>query len=390
MKKLLGSYDDRFWMLCVSSFFYFFSFNLILPQLPDVISNLGGAHLKGLVIALFALSALATRPFSGKLIERVGRKPLITTGVIISTVICFAYPFAGSVLGFLTLRFFHGFSAGCTPTGTTAYVADIVPSDRRGEAMGLLGMANNLGMSLGPAFGGEVALRYDNATMFFTASIFSFVTLLLLIRLPETQKSTRKFRLAFLRLKLVDLFEPRVTLQSLIMILSVASFGAVLTLIPDYCDFLGIKRRGLFFTVLTGTSLVVRFIGGKWSDIKGRSFVLVIGLVLLIIADVMLILAKEPVLFYLSAATFGLATGLNSPTIFAWVIDLGNPKAIGRAISTLFISLEFGIIIGSAIPGWIYQNKYENLPMAFFSTLLLGLAALILLLRHRWKEAKFV
>lgn len=383
MRKVIDTYDSRFWLLCLSSFFYFFSFNLIIPQLPEFLTSLGGGHLKGWIIALFAASALATRPFSGKLVELVGRKPLITLGVLISTIVCFAYPFVGTALGFLFLRFMHGFSAGCAPTGTTAYVADVVPVAKRGEAMGILGMANNLGMSIGPAFGGEVAIKFGNTTMFLTAAFFSCITLIALIKLPESQNLTSRFKWSFLRIKKVDLYEPRVGRQALIMFLTVASFGAVLTLIPDYCDFLSIKRRGIFFTVLTGTSLLIRFAGGRWSDSHGRAYVMRVGTILLILANSLLVLSSNTTIFYLAAAVFGFAVGLNSPTIFAWVIDLSNPKAMGRAISTLFISLELGIIVGSLFPAWIYNNDYSMLPKAFLFPLALSIAALFLVVREK-------
>jgi MFS family permease len=383
MRKVIETYDSRFWFLCLSSFFYFFSFNLILPQLPEFLTSLGGGKYIGLIISLFAASALATRPFSGKLIEHIGRKPLITIGVLISTVVCFAYPFAGTAMGFLFLRFVHGFSAGCAPTGTTAYVADVVPIGKRGEAMGILGMANNLGMSIGPAFGGEVAIKFGNIPMFFTAAFFSCITLIALIKLPESHHLTQRFRWSFLRIRKVDIFEPRVTIQGIIMFLTVASFGTVLTLIPDYCDHLLIKRRGLFFTVLTGTSLLIRFAGGRWSDIYGRAYVMQIGTLLLIVANALLMYAHNSLIFYAAAAVFGLAVGLNSPTIFAWVIDLGNPKALGRAISTLFICLELGIIVGSVFPAWIYSNDYGRLPAAFSFPFVLSIVALVFVVREQ-------
>lgn len=352
----------------------------MIPQLPEVLTNLGGADFKGLIVGLFSFSALVTRPFSGKLIERVGRKPLITAGVLISAVVCFSYPLTGTVFGFLFLRFLHGFSAGCTPTGTTAYLADIVPFNKRGEAMGILGMANNLGMSLGPSFGGEVALHYGNTTMFLTAGLFSFITIIALIKLPESQFSTRRFKWSFLRLRWIDIFETRVVVQGAIMFLTVASFGAVLTLVPDYCDHLGIKRRGLFFTILTGTSLFIRFAGGRWSDRYGRAAVMLIGTFLLIIADVLLVFSTSTEIFFLAAGVFGLSAGLNSPTIFAWVIDKSSGMGMGRAISTLFICLELGIIAGSIFPAWIYDNDAGKLGWAFLFVLLLAICALVLVI----------
>jgi len=40
------------------------SFNLIIPELNDFITELGGADKKGLIFVLFTLSSAIARPFS--------------------------------------------------------------------------------------------------------------------------------------------------------------------------------------------------------------------------------------------------------------------------------------------------------------------------------------
>jgi hypothetical protein len=67
-----ATYGSAYRMLCASSFLFFFSFNLIVPELNGYITKMGGAHLKGLIIGLFALAAMISRPLSGEcLIELV-------------------------------------------------------------------------------------------------------------------------------------------------------------------------------------------------------------------------------------------------------------------------------------------------------------------------------
>ena len=51
-------------------------------------------------------------------------------------------------------------STGTKPTATAAYVADVIPEDRRGEAQGSLGIFTATGMSLGPAIGSLLASKY--------------------------------------------------------------------------------------------------------------------------------------------------------------------------------------------------------------------------------------
>jgi MFS family permease len=59
-------------------------------------------------------------------------KRVMVFGVAVCFFISLLYPFMTNVGGFLVLRFLHGISTGFTPTGTSAYVADIIPFSKRG------------------------------------------------------------------------------------------------------------------------------------------------------------------------------------------------------------------------------------------------------------------
>ena len=106
----------------------------MIPELPAYLTGLGGAEYKGLIIALFTLMAGISRPFSGKLTDKVGRVPVMIFGSLVCVICSLLYPVLTSVSGFLLLRFFHGFSTGFKPTATSAYAADVVHESRRGEA----------------------------------------------------------------------------------------------------------------------------------------------------------------------------------------------------------------------------------------------------------------
>src|ERR1041384_7875732 len=103
-------------MLCISSLLFFASYNMLIPELPAYLSNLGGAEYKGLIISLFTLTAGLSRPMSGQLIDTIGRKPVLLIGTLVCLICGFLYPVLGTVSGFLLLRLFHGFSTGFNPT----------------------------------------------------------------------------------------------------------------------------------------------------------------------------------------------------------------------------------------------------------------------------------
>jgi MFS family permease len=65
-------YTYTFLLLCISHVLFAGSFNMMVPELPSYLTSLGGEDYKGLIIALFTLSAGLSRPFSGKLTDRLG------------------------------------------------------------------------------------------------------------------------------------------------------------------------------------------------------------------------------------------------------------------------------------------------------------------------------
>jgi len=259
---------------------------MIIPELPDYLTSLGGEDYKGLIISLFTATAALSRPFSGKLADTVGRIPVMVIGSVVCVVSGLLYPVASTVFSFLLLRFFNGFSTGFKPTGTSAYIADIVPFNRRGEALGIQGVSAGVGMALGPAIGSYLVSLYGFDFMFYCSSFFAFLSVLVLIGMKETVADRQKFTLGLLRVNRSDIFEPRVIPPSLVLLLSAFSFGVVLTLVPDFSNHLGIRNKGLFFIYFTMASIAVRFFAGKASDIYGRASILIFSTATLSLAMV--------------------------------------------------------------------------------------------------------
>jgi len=375
--RQIGGFTIQFWLLCFSSFLFFSSFNMMIPELPEFLTSLGGADYKGYIIALFTLSAALSRPFSGKLADTIGRIPVMVFGAGVCFILGFLYPAVGTVWAFLLLRFFHGFSTGFKPTGTSAYVADVVPENRRGEAMGLLGVFGSLGIAAGPAVGGLIANQISINAMFYASSVFAIMSVVILLGMTETVTVKHKFKASLLIIPFNQIFEPRVIAPSIVMFLSAYSFGVVLTIIPDFSVHLGIMNKGLFFVSFTAASILVRVLAGKISDRYGRIQVLRYSTLLVMVSMWYVGISADPLNFFLSGAALGIAAGTNSPTIFAWTIDLSHPMHRGRAMATMYIAMEIGIGFGALFSAYLFNNLIVNIPMAFNSAAILaGLAFL--------------
>ncbi|MPR33391.1 MFS transporter [Salmonirosea aquatica] len=372
-----GIFTGQFWLLSLSSFLFFASFNMLIPELPTYLTSMGGAEYKGFIISLFTLTAGLSRPFSGRLTDRIGRIPVMAFGSLVCFVCGFLYPVFITVVPFLLLRLGHGFSTGFKPTGTAAYIADIVPAHRRGEALGVYGMSVSIGAALGPAIGSWIAAVFSLNALFYTSSFLAFLSIGILINMKETLKNPARLSWEAFRITRKDVFEPRVLPPSLVVFLTYFSFGAVLTLIPDFSDSLGLRNHGLYFLVYTLTSLFIRLVAGRVSDRYGRVEVVVVGCINLIVAMLCTGFATSPVLFFTGAVFFGFATGILSPILTAWTVDLSEEDGRGRAMATMYISMEAGIGLGAYLAAAIFANEIARLPLAFSVMAALGLTALV-------------
>jgi MFS family permease len=361
-------YNLQFGKLCLSSLLFSASFNMLIPELPAYLSSLGGAEYKGLIIALFTLTAGISRPFSGRLTDTLGRVPVMAVGSIVCFICGFLYPVLGTVSGFLFLRLLHGFSTGFKPTATAAYVADIAPKERWGEALGIHGLCFSTGMAIGPAIGSYITLHFSINVLFYISSAFALLSIIIVMNMKETLAVKQKFSFALLKLSRRDIIAPEVLPAAIVIIMTYIGYGAILTLIPDQSAHLGITNKGLFFMVFTIASLVIRFVAGKASDRYGRIKVIKVGLIVLVTSLIIIGMADTFILLITGAAVYGMAQGVLSPALNAWTVDMSLPDHRGKAMATMYIALEAGIGLGALFAGWYYQDVLARIPLVMYTS----------------------
>ena len=354
--------------MCLAMFFFMTSFNLILPELNNYISILDGADKKGLIITLFTISAAISRPFSGKLADTIGRKKVIYLGIICSFFVMLIYPFSYSVLFFLILRFLHGFSAGFAPTGATALLTDLIPEKSRGHAMGIWGTFISLGIGVGQTLGSWIYLSFGFTILFLIGALFSLIAFILVFWIKETLVNQQKFNFKLLRISWKDVFEPNVLPAAFVMLLSAMCSGMIFVLTPDLSTYLGISNKGFFFGIYVIATILIRLLTSSLSDRIGREKTLLIGCFILVISMLLVGTSNSIVSYIFAAIIFGIATGITSPTMFAWTADLSHEDRRGVGAGTMFIALEFGIMFGALLT----LVSYDSTKSSIFITFLIG------------------
>ena len=381
-------YSRNFWVICWSMFFFMTSFNLIIPELNEFITHLGGAEQKGLIISLFTISSAISRPFSGKLADSIGRKKVMYIGIVVPILVSLLYPLSFSVFFFLCLRFFHGFSAGFFPTGSTALMTDILPSEKRGVGMGIWGTFISLGIGVGQGIGSLIENLVGIDALFVIASAVAVLSSVLISFVKESLAHPQKFELKHLQIPKGDYYEKNVLPAALVMFLTAFCSGIIFVISPDMSNFVGIENKGAFFIWYVICTILVRLTFGSLSDKIGRRKTLSIGVILLIISMLLIGYSSTSFSYTIASIIFGIATGISSPTLFAWTADLSSFHRRGIGAGTMFIALELGIMCGSFSTMLTYDNSISTVPFSFEIGAISAGLALIFLIFHQIKYPK--
>lgn len=139
-------------VLFLVMFLVMVGFGIIIPVIPFLEEKVGGSPTElGLLMAVYSFMQLFFAPIWGRISDRVGRKPVMATGIAGLAVSFFIMALADSLWGLFVARIVGGVLSSANMPTAMAYVADITKPEDRGKGMGIIGAATGLGFIFGPA-----------------------------------------------------------------------------------------------------------------------------------------------------------------------------------------------------------------------------------------------
>ncbi|MFZ5814710.1 MAG: MFS transporter [Bacillota bacterium] len=277
-------------ILWISSFIVQMGFSLIMPFLPLYLEDLGvhGPAVEmwaGIIFsANFVVMAIVS-PLWGALSDRVGRKPMMLRSAFGMAVIVSLMGLAQSPWQMLGLRLLQGLAAGFIPAAT-AYMASVVPKEKAGHALGLLGTGNVAGSILGPLVGGVLARWMGYRPIFFVTGLSCLVggvIVLLLIRerfTPAARSEQGGFAAGLAAIRQY----PVVLAMTVVLFMNMFSILTAEPVLARYLQLLEAPREwvttlsGLVFSVTGIATILVAPRVGQWSDRFGSRRILAVAL----------------------------------------------------------------------------------------------------------------
>lgn len=366
-------FKGNFVLVFFASLLMFTAFYIMLPTLPVFLTR----ELKieegktGMILAVFTLAALLIRPFTGYLIDRYGRKAFYIPALLLFALIFAGYPLAGVFTLMLAVRFLHGLVWGIATTTGSTLIVDIVPPERRGEGIGLYGLAMTVPMAMGPLAGLQLSQNNNYTLMFLCAGILAFTGFLLTIpiRYPAIHRADK------VRFSMKNLLESSSLPVTFNLLIINITYGGLVSFISLYALKTNIGYTGTFFIVFAIGITLARLYMGKVFDRHGPEKLSVTGILLLAAGHLVLGLIINVSGFMIAAFLLGLGSGIVFPVFQAMVNNLVPPHRRGAANSTLFSGLDLGIGLGMLVTGFLAHAI--GLPHTYLIFAVLNGAALL-------------
>jgi MFS family permease len=357
-KQKSALWTRDFVLLALANLCLFFSFQMLIPTLPAFVTDMGGDELQvGMVISVFTISAVLTRPFAGRSLDTAGRRKTLLTGLTIFILSVAGYYWLALVTLVLALRFIHGIGWGIVSTAFGTVAADLVPAERRGEGMGYFGLSSTLAMALAPMIGIGLMNAYGYGVLFAVSLVLAVLSLGLsqLVRYQQyapAQSPGGGAKTSFW----AGLIERSALFPSLLSLLFAITYGGVVSFITLFGREAGIENVGWFFLANATIMLVTRPLSGILFDRKGPHAVLLPGAFFTMAGLILLSFAHSGWMLVVAALFFGTGFGLIQPSAQAWSIQRAAPERRGAANGTLFSAFDLGISVGAMALGFVAKG----------------------------------
>jgi len=379
-------YTRTFLTMSVANFFTTSSFGSFF-LFPLFVSHLGGSKLDiGIVMGVFSLSSVLSRPWISSMIDRMGRKRSYTLGCAIMTALPLSYLLFQQDLSrvypaLLFARILHGIGLAFCFTSAFTYMADIIPETRLNEGMAMFGITGLSGMAVGPAIA-EVIIQHAGFVLFFLAAAgMGAMGFILQLRIPEstfehTSLSSSSFFSVFLRPKTL-----RVSLLAFLFGYALAASGGF---VSPFAKEKNLAFISIYYLSYSGMAVLTRFVGGRLADRLGELRIIPYAMILTGAGLLLLcFLGGEGILVF-SGLLSGLGHGFLFPCLTAVAVR-DEPIAIRGKVTGAFTgSMDGGAFFGSILLGYI--GEQAGFPALFLTaglSLFVGLFFFKLFYRER-------
>lgn len=348
-------YTRQFILMALANFFVITSYGTFY-MFPLFINSHGGSKTDiGIIMGVAALSSVLFRPCVSRLIDIVGRRKGYTIACLGMAAFGLSYLlFDGDLSEFymplLFVRVLHGIVVALYFTSGYTYVADIIPSSRLTEGVGMFGATGLTGMAIGPVIAEAVIKSAGFPTLFVTSALIAVTGTLTHLPLPESyvasgrEKGTRFFSL---------LSKKRTRTVAALSMLFGLGLAASTNFVAPFAEEMNLPLISLYFISYSASAVLVRVFGGTLADRFGEIKVLPYSLIFTASGFFSLILLQGNCALLMAGLLVGCGTGLLFPCLNGLAVRHEPIQDRSKATAIFTGAIDSGLFLGSIALGVI-------------------------------------
>ena len=359
LRNPFGSLPPEVAVLTAVAFSVALGFGIVAPAIPLFAKNFGVSNFAaGAVISVFALVRFVSAPVAGRLVNRLGERVVLATGIGIVGVSSMLAGLSRSFTQLLVLRGIGGFGSAMFTVSSFALLLRVVAPNQRGRAAGTYQTGFLLGAIAGPAFGGPLTAWSLRAPFFVYATTLlaagSVATVFLArtaLREHEVVAGTADqaptplgtaLRSSAYRAAVANNFA-----------VGWAVFGVRSSLVPLFVVEglrLGPSWTGAGLALSAVVQAIVLIPAGRLVDERGRRPFLRAGAAFGLAAGVAMAMAGGAPLFLLGMALYGTGSAMLGVSSAAIVGDVIGGRG-GTPVATFQMASDAGAFLGPLVAG---------------------------------------
>jgi MFS family permease len=350
------------WTLGLVSMFADISSEMIHSLLPVYMTAVLGASttIVGVVEGIAESTATITKVFSGAISDRLGKRKLLAgLGYGVSAIAKPIFPLATSVGWVLVARFVDRIGKGIRGAPRDALVADIVPREMRGAAYGLRQSLDAVGALVGPllAIVLMVGLANDIRAVLWVAVVPASIAVAVLIlgvhdparsapadgRRSPTLADAKRLSTRFWLIVLLGTVVSLARFSEAFLVLRAQEVGFSLGWVPAVLVVMNIAYTATAYPA------------GVAADRVRPRTLLVVGLAVMIAADLVLAAAGSPTQVLLGAALWGVHMGCTQGLLAKLVVDAVPFELRASALGIFHVGAGGGLLVASVGAGALWS-----------------------------------
>jgi MFS family permease len=339
-------------------------FGIVAPAIPVFAREFGvGRTAAGAVISVFALLRFVSALGCGRLVDRLGERTVLATGLGVVAVSSALAGLAQTYWQLLGLRGAGGVGSAMFTVAAYSLLLRVAEPDRRGRATGVFQAGFLIGAITGPAFGGLLtgaSVRLPFFVYAATLAVAGVIAVGALSRAAPPEQADPATGPLEQRTSVCQALRDRSYRAALLTNVGSgwALFGVRSSLIPLFVVE-GLRRgpewTGVGFVLGSAAQALLLLPAGRFTDERGRKPAMVLGCSLA--TGSMLLLALSPTVpaYVVAMALFGVGAAFLGIAPAAVVGDTVQGRG-GTVVAFFQMAADFGAIVGPLVAGWLADS----------------------------------